>query len=47
MLAAAAESVSTQAPVMWFWFAPFKGVADQTIDALRQAATGLRLHLSR
>ena len=43
MLAAAAEAVSAQAPVVWFWFAPFKGVVDQTIGALRQAAPALRV----
>ena len=43
MLAAAAEIISAQAPVVWFWFAPFKGVIDQTASALRQAAPGLRI----
>jgi type III restriction enzyme len=43
MLAAAAERASTEQPVVWFWYAPFKGVVDQTAEALRRAAPGLRV----
>ncbi|OYV58553.1 MAG: hypothetical protein B7X01_03660, partial [Acidiphilium sp. 21-62-4] len=43
MLAATAERVSAGAPVVWFWFAPFKGVIDQTVSALRAAAPALRV----
>ena len=43
IMAAAAERVSADAPVVWFWFAPFKGVIDQTMSALRAAAPGLRV----
>jgi len=43
MLAATAERASAQQPIVWFWYAPFKGVVDQTEAALRQAAPGLRV----
>jgi hypothetical protein len=43
MLAATAERVSANAPLVWFWFAPFKGVVDQTKGALRAAAPTLRV----
>ncbi|EGO93942.1 DEAD/DEAH box helicase [Acidiphilium sp. PM] len=43
MLASTAERVSGKAPVVWFWFAPFKGVVDQTSTALRSVAPALRI----
>lgn len=43
MLAATAEAISERAPVAWLWFAPFRGVIEQTITSLRQAAPGLRV----
>ena len=43
MLAVAAERASAEQPVVWFWWAPFKGVVDQTAAALRSAAPGLRV----
>ena len=45
MLAATAERVSQAAPIVWFWFAPFAGVVDQTIGTLRRTAPGLRVRL--
>jgi hypothetical protein len=42
MLAATAEGISRAAPIVWFWFAPFAGVIDQTISTLHRAAPGLR-----
>gem|GEM_PF-1357289 len=38
-----AESFSAIEPVVWFWFAPFKGVTGQTAAALRAELPGLRL----
>ena len=43
MLAWTAERVAADAPVVWFWFAPFRGLIEQTMEALRQAAPGLRV----
>lgn len=43
MLAVAAERAAAEQPVVWFWWAPFKGVVDQTAGALRAAAPGLRV----
>lgn len=43
MLAVAAERAAAEQPVVWFWWAPFKGVVDQTAAALRSAAPGLRV----
>jgi superfamily II DNA or RNA helicase len=37
------ESFSAQEGVVWFWFAPFKGVTGQTASALRAELPGLRL----
>jgi type III restriction enzyme len=37
------ESFSVIEPVVWFWFAPFKGVTGQTVAALRVELPGLRL----
>jgi superfamily II DNA or RNA helicase len=37
------ESFSAQEGVVWFWFAPFKGVTGQTAAALRAELPGLRL----
>lgn len=38
-----AERFSEQERVVWFWFAPFKGVVGQTADSLRGQFKGLRL----
>jgi superfamily II DNA or RNA helicase len=38
-----AERFSASEPVVWFWFAPFKGVTGQTAAALRAELPGLRL----
>jgi len=38
-----AERFSASEPVVWFWFAPFKGVTGQTVAALRAELPGLRL----
>lgn len=38
-----AERFSAVEPVVWFWFAPFKGVTGQTAAALRAELPGLRL----
>ncbi len=38
-----AEQFSAQERVVWFWFAPFKGVTGQTASALRENLPGLRL----
>lgn len=43
MLAATAERASTEQPIVWFWYAPFKGVVEQTMTALLRAAPGLRV----
>jgi type III restriction enzyme len=43
MLANAAERISRDAPVIWFWFAPFAGVVLQTGVTLNSAASGLRV----
>lgn len=43
MLASAAERISREAPVIWFWFAPFAGVVLQTGVTLNRAASGLRV----
>jgi type III restriction enzyme len=43
MLAVAAERAAAEQPIVWFWWAPFKGVVDQTAAALRTAAPGLRV----
>ena len=43
MLAATAEGISRAAPIVWFWFAPFAGVIDQTNSTLHRAAPGLRV----
>ena len=43
MLAVAAERSAAQQPIVWFWWAPFRGVVDQTASALRGAAPGLRV----
>ena len=37
------ESFSAKEGVVWFWFAPFKGVTGQTAAALRAELPGLRL----
>lgn len=37
------ERVSTVDHVVWFWFAPFKGVVDQSAAFLREQFQGLRL----
>ncbi len=37
------ERFSARENVVWFWFAPFRGVVDQTAAALRAEFTGLRL----
>jgi type III restriction enzyme len=37
------ESFSASEAVVWFWFAPFKGVTGQTASALRAELPGLRL----
>lgn len=37
------ESFSAKEGVIWFWFAPFKGVTGQTASALRAELPGLRL----
>jgi superfamily II DNA or RNA helicase len=37
------ESFSSVEGVVWFWFAPFKGVTGQTASALRAELPGLRL----
>jgi len=37
------ERVSLNEKVVWFWFAPFKGVVDQSAAFLREQFTGLRL----
>ena len=37
------ERVSTVDRVVWFWFAPFKGVVDQSAAFLREQFQGLRL----
>ena len=38
-----AEKFSSSERVVWFWFAPFKGVVGQTAAALRAECAGLRL----
>jgi type III restriction enzyme len=38
-----AERFSALEPIVWFWFAPFKGVTGQTAAALRADLPGLRL----
>lgn len=38
-----AEGFSAMERVVWFWFAPFKGVVGQTAAALRAELSGLRL----
>jgi superfamily II DNA or RNA helicase len=38
-----AERMSGLDDVVWFWFAPFKGVVDQTAAFLREQFAGLRL----
>lgn len=38
-----AERVSTVDNVVWFWFAPFKGVVDQSAAFLREQFQGIRL----
>ena len=38
-----AERMSALDDVAWFWFAPFKGVVDQTAAFLREQFAGLRL----
>ena len=43
MLAAAAERTSVEQPVVWFWYAPFKGVVEQTAALLLRAAPGMRV----
>ena len=45
MLANAAERISRDAPVVWFWFAPFAGVITQTASTLSRAASGLRVRM--
>ena len=37
------ERFSQKEKVVWFWFAPFKGVTGQTTDSLRAQFKGLRL----
>lgn len=37
------EAFSAREPVVWFWFAPFKGVIGQTKDFLGDQFAGLRL----
>src|SRR3954471_5335183 len=37
------ERVSAADRVVWFWFAPFKGVVDQSAAFLREQFQGLRL----
>src|SRR4051794_1178735 len=37
------ERFSTVEDVVWFWFAPFKGVVGQTVAVLREQFQGLRL----
>ncbi len=37
------ERVSTVDQVVWFWFAPFKGVVDQSAAFLREQFQGIRL----
>lgn len=38
-----AERLSAEEEVVWFWFAPFKGVTGQTVQSLRDEFPGLRL----
>ncbi len=38
-----AEKMASVDQIVWFWFAPFKGVVDQTASVLREQFTGLRL----
>jgi len=40
-----AERFSHEEAVVWFWFAPFKGVVDQTAAFLREEFAGLRLRV--
>jgi len=37
------ERFSSIENVVWFWFAPFKGVVGQTVDALKSELSGIRL----
>src|SRR6185437_8764557 len=37
------ERISTEERVVWFWFAPFKGVVGQSAAFLREQFAGLRL----
>ncbi len=37
------EKFSALESIVWFWFAPFKGVTGQTVSALRAELPGLRL----
>jgi len=37
------ERISNADRVVWFWFAPFKGVVDQSVAFLREQFNGLRL----
>jgi len=43
MLAHACDRISRDAPIVWFWFAPFSGVIGQTGGALNAAAPSLRV----
>ena len=43
MAAAAVERFSQDTDVVWFWFAPFKGVIAQTISFLKDECSTLRL----
>jgi len=43
MAGSIAERMSHVDDVVWFWFAPFKGVVDQTAAFLREQFAGLRL----
>ncbi len=42
MLAAVCEAVSADERIVWFWFAPFAGLVEQTSAALVRAAPALR-----
>jgi type III restriction enzyme len=37
------ERISARDRIVWFWFAPFKGVVDQSANFLREQFQGLRL----
>ena len=37
------EAFSEKERVVWFWFAPFKGVIGQTVSFLKEQSAGLRV----